>query len=490
MALDTSLKPDRAVSAFRGRHRKKGNLAAFLKKVHSREVKPGSALIVESLDRLSREEPEFAYDFLREITSAGIEVHTILDKEVYRSGEMDELKMFKAIITHSRSSQESKRKSERCTEAAAKNRDKARDGVCISARVPGWLSAVKAGTIEPHPKHAETVRRIFQLASEGIGINRITDILIKERIPAFNRNERWYPYYVGEVLRNKAVIGEYQPGTHPRGGVWSPAGSPIPDYYPRLISDQLWHQVQDIRAGNWARGKVQVGKYHGSGRNSWKNLFSNLVIDEGGNSMIYKQVAERSYLVSSDRAKFRTHKMRYPIFEKVMLRLLDDIDYAALTEAATPSDEEQKLQLKDTCAQIMELERLRRRYLRVIEGEEEPDEEIVGKYRAAGVELKKLQTKKELLERAISSTAAPKLNKIPVIEIPSQEEYNLRLKDEIRKRVARIQLAFNAQVITAPNPEEVANVRPGKGKIVAQITFTNGAVKWAFIDKDRAVLLS
>ena len=95
----------------------------------------------------------------------------------------------------------------------------------------------------------------------------------------------------------------------------------------------------------------------------------------------------------------------------------------------------------------------------------------------------------ELLERAISSTTAPKLNKIPVIEIPSQEENNLRLKDEIRKRVARIELAFNAQVITAPNPEEVANVRSGKGKIVAQITFTNGAVKWAIIDKDRAVLL-
>jgi hypothetical protein len=36
----------------------------------------------------------------------------------------------------------------------------------------------------------------------------------------------------------------------------------------------------------------------------------------------------------------------------------------------------------------------------------------------------------------------------------------------------------------------IANVRPGKGKIVAQITFTNGAVKWAIIDKDRAVLLS
>jgi len=29
-----------------------------------------------------------------------------------------------------------------------------------------------------------------------------------------------------------------------------------------------------------------------------------------------------------------------------------------------------------------------------------------------------------------------------------------------------------------------------KGKIVAHITFTNGAVKWAIIEKDHAVLLS
>jgi len=35
MTLDYSLKPDRAISAFRGKHRKKGNLGAFVKKIHS-----------------------------------------------------------------------------------------------------------------------------------------------------------------------------------------------------------------------------------------------------------------------------------------------------------------------------------------------------------------------------------------------------------------------------------------------------------------------
>jgi DNA invertase Pin-like site-specific DNA recombinase len=490
MVLDYSIKPDRAVSAFRGKHRKKGHLAAFVRKVESGEIKPGSALIIESLDRLSREEPVEALTFLLDLVRRGLEIHCILDREVYRRGEMDEMRLFKAILTYSRSSQESKRKSERCSEIAAQNREKARTGTCISTRVPGWLIAVKGGTIEPHPKHAETVRRIFRLASEGLGATRICDLLNKERVPAFNRKKRWYPMYISEVLRSRSVIGEFQPGTHPRGGVWSPAGPPIPNYYPRIVSDELWHNVQDIRAGNWARGKVQVGKHHGSGRNSWKNLFSNLVVDEEGNSVIYKQVAERSYFISSDRRKFRTHKMHYPVFEKVMLRLLDDIDYAVLTKSVTPSDDEQKLQLNDALTQIMELERLRKRYLRVIEGDAEPDEEIISRYRAAGVELKKLQAKRESLERAINNTSVPELNRIPVIEIPNPQEYNLRLKDEIQKRVARIQLTFGAQVITAPNPEEVANVRSGKGNIVAQITFTNGAVKWAIIYKDRAALLS
>jgi DNA invertase Pin-like site-specific DNA recombinase len=492
MVLDYSLKPDRAVSAFRGKHRKKGHLAAFVRKVESGEVKPGSALVIESLDRLSREEPEEALTFLLDLVRRGLEIHCILDREVYRRGEMDEMRLFKAILTYSRSSQESKRKSERCSEIAAQNRERARNGVCISARVPGWLIAVKGGTIEPHPEHAETVHRVFQLASEGLGATRICDLLNKERVPAFNRKKRWYPMYISEVLRSRAAIGEFQPGTHPRGGVWSPAGPPIKDYYPRIIDDELWYRVQEIRAGNFARGKVQVGKYHGSGKASWRNLFTGLVVDEAGISMRLKRVAERAYFISSDREKFKTHQMGYEVFEAVMLELLGDIDYAALTKEATPIEESQRQQLNDTLSTIVDLERKRKRYLRIIEGEEEPDEEIIQKYRSAGIDLKKLQAKKESLERAINGSAAPKLTKIPIIEVnQTRKEYNLRLKDEIRKRVAQIQLSFSAEVLSVPDPNrKTAGVRPGKGQIVAKITFTNGVVKWAFIDGLNATLLS
>jgi hypothetical protein len=51
----------------------------------------------------------------------------------------------------------------------------------------------------------------------------------------------------------------------------------------------------------------------------------------------------------------------------------------------------------------------------------------------------------------------------------------------------RIDLTFGATVLTAG---PVKNVQRGQGKTVAKLTFVNGAVKWAFIDKDRAVLLA
>jgi hypothetical protein len=47
-------------------------------------------------------------------------------------------------------------------------------------------------------------------------------------------------------------------------------------------------------------------------------------------------------------------------------------------------------------------------------------------------------------------------------------------------------LTFGATVLTAG---PVKNVQGGEGKIVAKLTFVNGAVKLAIVDKDRAVLL-
>jgi hypothetical protein len=75
---------------------------------------------------------------------------------------------------------------------------------------------------------------------------------------------------------------------------------------------------------------------------------------------------------------------------------------------------------------------------------------------------------------------------ISIASIKPQKEERLKLRLYLAQRIQRIDLTFGATVLTAG---PVKNVQGGDGKIVAKITFTNGAVKWAFIDEDQAVLM-
>src|SRR5690242_19399033 len=74
--LDTSLKlVDKGVGAFRGLHRSDKNcLGQFVKQVEAGRVKSGSFLLVENLDRLSREEVHDALELLLKLVRLGVVV--------------------------------------------------------------------------------------------------------------------------------------------------------------------------------------------------------------------------------------------------------------------------------------------------------------------------------------------------------------------------------------------------------------------------------
>src|SRR5690242_11162773 len=66
--LDTKLTfADEGVSAFRGKNLKSGKLAAFLDAVDTGRVEKGSILIIEHLDRITREELDIAYETVKSI---------------------------------------------------------------------------------------------------------------------------------------------------------------------------------------------------------------------------------------------------------------------------------------------------------------------------------------------------------------------------------------------------------------------------------------
>src|SRR5262245_7639979 len=140
--LDISLTlRDEGVSAFTGRHRENPDrhaLAAFLELVRRGRIQRGSYLVVESLDRLSREHIRPALTLLLNLIDAGIRIVQLLPVEAVYDDKVEPMALMMAIMELSRGHSESRLKSERV--GAAWHRKKAQDAAAgkqpITRRVP------------------------------------------------------------------------------------------------------------------------------------------------------------------------------------------------------------------------------------------------------------------------------------------------------------------------------------------------------------------
>jgi hypothetical protein len=118
---------------------------------------------------------------------------------------------------------------------------------------------------------------------------------------------------------------------------------------------------------------------------------------------------------------------------------------------------------------------------------------IQDKYKAVVAKSKKLMEERATLEAQIGaqnngSRLLFETDGVAIFRVGrTSKEDRLKLRLYLAQRIQRIDLTFGATVLIAG---PVKNVQGGEGKIVAKLTFLNGAVKWAFFDKDRAVLLS
>jgi len=498
--LDESLKPDRGISAFKGRNRTEGNLAAFLARVKDGTVPRGSALLVESLDRLSREEVEEALYAFLVIIRSGIEIHTC-DGQVYIKGKLKAEQLLLSIFHMARANEESERKSERCGAAWSKKRQNANGKEAMSARVPAWLKAVKGQPIRVIPERVTVVRKMFEWAAKGLGQYVICDKLIKGGVSPWGparkgKPPRWTPFYVSSILSSRSVIGEYTPHTKKivndtRKRVAD--GAPVENYYPAVIPLPLWQRVQEARRA-FAQAKFGESFKAGKDLHSDKNLFKRLLFDANNDAPMVYRHGTHPYLVTTHRQSLRQHKINYALFEKIILEFLTSADWKAIhrdgsTEAAT----ELLAKQESLAREIEDNEKVLKRYESLIDDPNSTEfERISDKYKTAVAKSKKLMEERATLEAQIASenSGSHLLLETKGIDIfpvgRTSKEDRLKLRLYLAQRIQRIDLTFGATVLTA-GPGK--NVQRGEGKLVAKLTFVNGAVKWAFIDKGRAVLL-
>lgn len=244
---------DIGVSAYRGKNRTVGALGGFLRMVEDGKIAPGSFLIIESLDRLSREAVLETVPRFIDLINAGIIIVTLMDGQEYSKERLtaDWTPLILSIAVMARAHEESLTKATRVREAW----DKKRAGAAskpLTARVPAWLE-LREERINEISERAEIVRRIFRETIAGDGRRVIIRRLNDEGIPSFQaRKKGWQPSYIAKLLANRAVTGEFQAYRRDGVGRRTPEGEPVSGYFPQVISEADFLRAGQARASRMA----------------------------------------------------------------------------------------------------------------------------------------------------------------------------------------------------------------------------------------------
>ena len=249
---------DEARSGFHGDHVKKGFLGLFLNLIKEKKVPKGSILLVEHLDRLSRQGLDDAYELFKSILKAGVKIAVLKPEErIYSKADLNDFfALLIPLIYFHLAHAESKRKSDLAKDKWNTRREKRER---FSTICPAWIDwKAEIGEFQPN-EGAKAIKFIFERCAEGDGDKRILAGLQKSfqpigRVSATGKSE-WNLSYIAKVLRDEAVLGILQPrefvvkeiaGVNRR--VRQPVGKPIHGYYPEVVEEDLWLDALGERA--------------------------------------------------------------------------------------------------------------------------------------------------------------------------------------------------------------------------------------------------
>ena len=268
MPLDDSLTlRDEGLSAYHQRHVKQGALGAFLAAIDEGRIPPGSVLVVEGLDRLSRAEPIQAQAQLAQIINAGITVVTASDgREYNREGlKVQPMDLVYSLLVMIRAHEESDTKSKRVKAAVRRQCEGwiagTWRGVIRNGKDPQWVTW-SGKAFELVPDRAAAVLKAIALFRAGYGHQRIADRLREDgqQITAWGVQSQ----QIYRIIRNRALIGER---------VLEVGGEEyrLPGYYPPLLSLEEWSDLQALmeervrqrgKAAHWPSLITGIGVAH------------------------------------------------------------------------------------------------------------------------------------------------------------------------------------------------------------------------------------
>jgi len=347
---------DAGRSAYHGRHLSDdAALGRFLELVKEGKAPRGSYLIIENLDRLSRENERKALRLWLDILDAGINIVQLHPETVFRHEheKCDMVDIMRAIIELSRGHSESRMKSVRSLANWEKAVRLAREKGCVfTQRLPGWVELTESG-LQLIPERVVAVKRIFEMATAGYGMTTIVARLTAEGVPAFGdrvlvededsgsywraaEGERygcgeWRTAYVRSILSDRRALGEFQPCDSEN----NPKGDLIPNYYPPAVTEGEFYAARAAIGKRTNKG-TDTSRANRQGRigNGVASLFGGLLKHARNPGETYyvaayseKGVLTRVLLNSWSRErKAKAFTFPYETFERAVLSCLREIN--------------------------------------------------------------------------------------------------------------------------------------------------------------------
>ncbi|WP_287915059.1 recombinase family protein [Comamonas sp.] len=255
LLLDTNLSlRDEGLSAYHQQHIKTGALGVFLRAVEDGRVPNGSVLIVEGLDRLSRAEPIQAQAQLAQIVNAGITVVTASDGKTYSRQRLKEnpMDLVYSLLVMIRAHEESDTKSKRVKASIRRLCEKWQDGTyrgkVNQGHDPSWCAKTEAGWALD-PDRAKAVNRTIELYKEGYSGKRIAQTLDSEGLRLYTRTQQNISTQVYRILVMPQLCGHKPVEVDGEKFL-------LRDYYPALMSEPEWHELQRIK-GEAGRRRIK-----------------------------------------------------------------------------------------------------------------------------------------------------------------------------------------------------------------------------------------
>jgi DNA invertase Pin-like site-specific DNA recombinase len=268
---------DEGVSSYSGDNIKKGRFSEILEKIDNEEIKKGDFLVIESIDRISRQALNKTAKILQDILEKGIKIYTTIDERLYNYEDKErDLENYLMIgLIAKRANEESETKSKRRKSAWNKAKQLAEEEGKIfstSINTPYGLKVVN-NKFEIIEEEAKEIRFIIEnLKVEGVSatIRKLNEWSIR----------KWQPKHVAHFFKNQYIRGAYRAQRREEGKKVHERY--IENYYPSIVSETAFFEAREAMKNRTTK------KEYGNKSKGHLNIFKHCIkCGECGSTMIF-----------------------------------------------------------------------------------------------------------------------------------------------------------------------------------------------------------